>query len=49
VDDALKTTGHTRTVRRSIHLTPFGRDFCELCLPAEPREPDGGEEGDGRG
>jgi hypothetical protein len=24
--------GHTRTVRRSINLTPFGRDFCELVL-----------------
>jgi hypothetical protein len=25
--------GHTRTVRRSIHLTPFGEDFCEQVLP----------------
>jgi len=51
VDSALKAAGHTRTVRRSIHLTPFGRDFCELCLPAEPLtaqpgEPDGREDGD---
>lgn len=25
-----------RTVRRSLDLTPFGRDFCRLCLPLEP-------------
>jgi hypothetical protein len=49
VDTALKTAGHTRTVRRSIHLTPFGRDFCELCLPAQVREPDAGEDGNGSG
>src|SRR5215218_5207450 len=47
VDAALKATGHTRTVRRSIHLTPFGRDFCELCLSPEPGEPDPGESRDG--
>ena len=45
VDGALKAGGRTRTVRRSIHLTPFGRDFCELCLPGEPGEPDAGEDG----
>jgi len=22
-----------RTVRRSLHLTPFGEDFCQVCLP----------------
>jgi hypothetical protein len=21
-----------KTVRRSVHLTPFGEDFCEICL-----------------
>ena len=51
VDEALKSTGHTRTIRRSILLTPFGWDFCELCLPEDQltpqaREPDAGEEGD---
>jgi Abortive infection alpha len=25
----------TRTVRRSVVLTPFGEDFCEICLPRE--------------
>ncbi|MGH3761998.1 Abi-alpha family protein [Actinophytocola sp.] len=24
-----------RTVRRSIHLTPFGEDFCHTCLPLD--------------
>jgi hypothetical protein len=49
VDEALKAAGRTRTVRRSIHLTPFGWDFCELCLPREPGEPDSGEGGDDSG
>jgi hypothetical protein len=24
-----------KTVRRSVHLTPFGTDFCATCLPIE--------------
>lgn len=24
-----------KTVRRSIHLTPFGNDFCQTCLPLD--------------
>jgi len=24
-----------KTVRRSIHLTPFGEDFCQTCLPLD--------------
>jgi hypothetical protein len=24
-----------KTVRRSVHLTPFGDDFCRTCLPLE--------------
>jgi hypothetical protein len=50
VAEALASASHTRTVRRSINLTPFGRDFCELCLTSpearsagEPGEPDAGE------
>ena len=36
VVDALREAGRTgRTVRRSIHLTPFGEDFCAACLPVE--------------
>jgi hypothetical protein len=49
VAEALESASHTRTVRRSVNLTPFGRDFCELCLtglPGEASEPDAGESGD---
>jgi hypothetical protein len=36
VTAAMCEAGRTaRTVRRSIHLTPFGRDFCEVCLPRD--------------
>jgi len=50
VAEALASARHTRTVRRSINLTPFGRDFCELCLTSpeesagETGEPDAREE-----
>ena len=27
-----------RTTRRSIHLTPFGIDFCDLCIPPTTAE-----------
>ena len=33
--DAFKATSRAKTVQRSIQLTPFGRDFCEVCLPLE--------------
>lgn len=33
VVDALKGVGRGKTVRRSIHLTPFGEDFCHTVLP----------------
>ncbi len=32
--------GRTSTVRRSIHLTPFGEDFCKLVLPLDTAEID---------
>lgn len=36
VTEALEKGGRTaRTVRRSIVLTPFGEDFCAICLPLE--------------
>lgn len=36
VTDALERGGRTaRTVRRSIVLTPFGEDFCAICLPSD--------------
>jgi hypothetical protein len=33
VVEALKARGRSRTVRRSVELTPFGADFCERVLP----------------
>jgi hypothetical protein len=30
---AMRGAGRSHTVRRSIHVTPFGEDFCERCLP----------------
>jgi hypothetical protein len=31
--EAMRGAGRAHTVRRSIHLTPFGEDFCRRCLP----------------
>jgi len=36
---SVRQAGRARTVQRSIRLTPFGEDFCEVCLPPEPRAP----------
>ncbi len=37
--EAMRRAGRTaRTVRRSIHLTRFGTDFCQVCLPLEEGE-----------
>lgn len=33
--DAVRGASRAKTVQRSIRLTPFGRDFCEVCLPLE--------------
>jgi len=36
VIEAIRKGGRTaRTVRRSILLTPFGEDFCDVCLPLD--------------
>ncbi len=32
---AIRQAGRATTVRRSIHLTPFGEDFCQLSLPLD--------------
>ena len=37
---AMKEAGRARTVRRSIHLTPFGEDFCKAALPMDTAEID---------
>jgi hypothetical protein len=31
--EAIHQAGHAKVVRRSIHLTPFGEDFCRVCFP----------------
>lgn len=33
VIEAIHSVGQAKVVRRSIHLTPFGEDFCQTCLP----------------
>jgi hypothetical protein len=39
VVEALGEAGRgARTIRRSIHLTPFGVDFCALCIPPTTAE-----------
>jgi hypothetical protein len=40
VTEAMAEERRTRTVRRSIHLTPFGEDFCATCLPLDSVEID---------
>jgi abortive infection alpha-like protein len=40
VATAMREAGRGRTVRRSIHLTPFGEDFCGICLPLDTEELD---------
>jgi hypothetical protein len=42
VAQALADAGRGRSVRRSIHLTAFGEDFCRTCLPA-PTDPATGQ------
>ena len=36
--DSIKRAPRAKSVHRSIHLTPFGRDFCETCLPLDTAE-----------
>lgn len=33
---ALREAGRGKTIRRSIHLTPFGQDFCHVALDGPP-------------
>lgn len=33
--DAIRRAGRVRTVQRSVRLTAFGEDFCEVCLPVD--------------
>ena len=38
VAEAMDEAGRGRTVRRSIELTTFGHEFCEVCLPLDTAE-----------
>jgi hypothetical protein len=38
VAEAMEKAGRGKTVRRSIELTTFGRDFCRTCLPMDTAE-----------
>lgn len=39
VTAALERAGRLgHTIRRSVHLTPFGADFCEVCLPVDTHD-----------
>ena len=40
VTEAVEEAGRARTIRRSIHLTPFGHDFCSATLPLDTGEID---------
>ncbi|HEY1508049.1 MAG TPA: Abi-alpha family protein [Solirubrobacteraceae bacterium] len=33
--DAIKRASRAKPVHRSVSLTPFGQDFCDVCLPLE--------------
>jgi hypothetical protein len=35
---AIQKTSRAKSVQRSIRLSPFGEDFCEVCLPLEHAE-----------
>jgi hypothetical protein len=37
--ETIKGASRAKTVQRSILLTPFGRQFCEVCLPLESLNP----------
>ena len=43
--DAMHSVRFAKLVRRSIHLTPFGINFCETCLVDPERLPDLPEHG----
>ncbi|MFB6178618.1 MAG: Abi-alpha family protein [Halorientalis sp.] len=35
VEAAVEDAKRARTIYRSVHLTPFGVDFCRVCMPFE--------------
>ncbi|HEY2320192.1 MAG TPA: Abi-alpha family protein [Solirubrobacteraceae bacterium] len=38
VREAMRSVSRAKTVQRSILLTPFGEDFCAVCLPLDITE-----------
>ncbi len=38
--EAIHSVAHAKVVRRSVHLTPFGDDFCRVCLNPDGSGPD---------
>jgi hypothetical protein len=34
--NTLRATPRARTTRRSVRLTPLGREFCAVCFPVDP-------------
>ncbi len=38
--EAIHSVAHAKVVRRSVHLTPFGDDFCRVCLNPDGSAPD---------
>jgi hypothetical protein len=36
--EAMHSVRQAKLVRRSIHLTPFGEDFCRVALKLEPAQ-----------
>jgi hypothetical protein len=39
--EAAKRAGRARIVRRSVNLTPFGQDLCDIALPEDAGPPTG--------
>jgi len=38
VMEAMERASRAKIIQRSIQLTPFGEDFCEVCLPLDTAE-----------
>jgi hypothetical protein len=38
VREAMRGVTRAKTVQRSIRHTPFGKDFCAMCLPLDTAE-----------
>jgi hypothetical protein len=43
---AIKSASRAKTVHRSLRLTPFGKNFCDVCLPLDLDEVEELTEGD---